>query len=94
MGKIVYQHRDGLPPAKSIALTTPPGFLSSGEVVLGHNPTGGHIRIVATIDGIIESKDLDELSLAELNSAVELLGVDTSAQTASGLKRAIERHFE
>ena len=37
---------------------------------------------------------LSSLSLAELQDAAQWLDVETSAQTKSGLKRAIERHLE
>ena len=34
------------------------------------------------------------LSLDQLNQVVDLFGVDTEAQTARGLRRAIERHIK
>ena len=37
---------------------------------------------------------LDTLSLSELRELVQRWEVDTSAQTAAGLRRAVERHLE
>lgn len=73
------------------------GFLlisvdGSASTVHGYTARGS-----TTISGdfdLVELVQLEDLTLNQLNQAVEALGVDTSAQTAAGLRRAIERHLE
>jgi len=48
----------------------------------------------ATTLEIEDGLSLSDLSVEELGEVVSWAGVSTEAQTATGLKRAIERHFE
>tara|TARA_R110000824_G_C14853140_1_gene640330 strand:+ start:255 stop:575 length:321 start_codon:yes stop_codon:yes gene_type:complete len=48
----------------------------------------------STTATIEHGQDLDDLPLDRLQALVSFLDVDTAAQTASGLRRAIERHLE
>jgi hypothetical protein len=52
-----------------------------------------------TLDGattleIEDGLSLSDLSVEELEEVVSWAGVSTEAQTSTGLRRAIERHFE
>jgi len=84
----------GLPPTTSVALDSPEGAIYSGDKLIAYS-TGGHIRL----SGLIEGQDVNchpvaDLDLAQLQELVDHLDVDTAAQTAAGLRRAIERHLE
>lgn len=49
------------------------------------------------VNGLVSAEgsiSLSDLSITELQEIVTYLDVDTSAQTSSGLRRAIERHLE
>ena len=74
-----------------------PGFIAlsfegSDPVVVGHET--GLATVVTGLFDQVHNLLIDHLSLAQLNQAVIALDVDTSAQTAAGLRRAIERHLE
>ena len=74
-----------------------PGFLlisadGSAPTVAGYTE-GGSTTIGGDFD-LVEIEQLEDLSLDQLNQAVDFLDVDTAAQTAAGLRRAIERHLE
>ena len=63
---------------------------------LGFGP-GLLLRVSAPGASSIQFTDdveLTDLSVEALEELVEAMGVETSAQTASGLRRAIERHLE
>lgn len=63
-------------------------FFKSQKVVtieIGNNPTS--LKVESALD-------LSALTVAELQEIVTWAGVDTEAQTARGLRRAIERHLE
>ena len=68
-------------------VTTAAFFIEAGEVeqIVFSGTT------VATIE---HGLALSALGVAELQEIVEWADVETSAGTASGLRRAIERHFE
>jgi len=59
-------------------------------------PIKTHVDFAQTdaTDLLIESLPLSDLSVGELQEIVEWASVTTEAQTAGGLRRAIERHFE
>ena len=74
-----------------------PGFLlisadGSAPTVAGYTE-GGCTTVGGDFD-LVELEQLEDLSLDQLNQAVKFLNVDTAAQTAAGLRRAIERHLE
>ena len=91
---IIYQHPSDLPAPSSIAIDAPAGALYSGDTLVAYS-TGGHTRIDnLTDDPTITSRSLSSLSVDELEEVVSWLGVDTSARTKTGLKKAIERHLD
>ena len=74
-----------------------PGFLlistdGSDPTVYGYT-NGGSTTVRGDFD-LVEIVQVEDLSLDQLNQAVDFLNVDTAAQTAAGLRRAIERHLE
>ena len=89
---VIYQHPADLGELTSLAIDAPPGAIYSGSDLVGCVPPGGHVRLNVT-GGTITSRPLSSLSVSELQEIVDWAGVDTEAQTASGLKRAIERHY-
>ena len=85
------------PPSKASVHNPRPGFIAlsfegSDPVVVGHET--GLATVVAGLFDQVHNILIDDLTLDQLNQAVEVLDVDTAAQTASGLRRAIERHLE
>jgi hypothetical protein len=74
-----------------------PGFIAlsfegSDPVVGGYE--AGLATVVTGLFDQVFSLLIDDLTLAQLKQAVDVLDVDTAAQTAAGLRRAIERHLE
>ena len=74
-----------------------PGFVAlsfegSDPVVVGHE--AGLSTVVIGLFDQVHNLEIDDLTLGQLNQAGDVLDVDTAAQTASGLRRAIERHLE
>ena len=94
MSVIIYRHDPTLGALDSLAIDAPSGALYSESGLVGCVPSGGHVRL-AGLAGIetITSRALSSLTVSELQEIVAWAGVETEAQTASGLKRAIERHF-
>ena len=85
------------PPTKASVHNPRPGFIAlslegSEPVVIGYE--AGLSTVVAGLFDRVHNLLVADLTLDQLNRAVEALGVDTAAQTASGLRRAIERHLE
>ena len=74
-----------------------PGFVAlsfegSDPVVVGHET--GLSTVVTGLFDQVHNLEIDDLTLGQLNQAVDVLDVDTAALTPSGLRRAIERHLE
>ena len=85
------------PPTKASVHNPRPGFIAlsfegSDPVVVGHET--GLSTVINGLFDQVHNLQSDDLTLDQLNQAVEVLDVDTAAQTASGLRRAIERHLE
>lgn len=83
----------------AVRITTDATTTLNGEALNGCAYYAAKTVCTLTFDGAstleIESNlDLSALSIAELQEIVDWAGVDTEAGTKSGLKRAIERHYE
>jgi len=90
----IFRPPPDLPPATDVALDSPEGVIYSGDKLIAYS-TGGHIRLSGLVEGEnVTCEPVADLDLAKLHELVEFLDVDTAAQTASGLRRAIERHLE
>ena len=73
-----------------------PGFLlisadGSDPTVYGYTE-GGSTTVSGDFD-LVELVQVEDLSLAQLNQAVTILGVTTSASTKAGLISAINNHL-
>ena len=61
-------------------------------LIIGPNPVADFEgKVPAVIDAAVP---LDRLSVEELHRVVAWANISTEAVTESGLKRAIERHYE
>jgi len=90
---LIFRPWGDIPAPSQIAIDAPEGAIYCGDTLLTYS-TGGHLRI----SGLIAGEDVTCLPLADLDvdkllELVEHLDVDTAAQTASGLRRAIDRHL-
>ena len=86
-----------LSPTRLTKFAPTAGFLlisanGSEPTVTGYT-AGGPTTISGDFD-LVELVDLDDLSLDQLNQAVDVLDVDTQARTAAGLRAAIEASLQ
>ena len=90
---LIFRPPADVPASDSVALDCPPGAAYSGDKLIAYS-IGGHIRLAGLVEGAdVTCVALDSLTLHRLQALVSFLDVDTSAQTAAGLRRAIERHL-
>lgn len=76
-------------PAGAVRLTD-----SAGSRVLYYATSKIRELTVEALKSLEPGLSLADLSADELKTLVQWAGVDTEARTKSGLKRAIQRHFE